>query len=445
MPLRFTEDQFLLINLLLRIAVMAGIISLVLSFRFVVDFLVRGAVSKAVRIRLVVLIAPVLIIGILVRKFGLQAAMDLSLEGTLLAGFLGGVWVGTGVGAAIGIVCMLLGETLALPFYMVVGLVSGLLLSALQVRGEVWSYSLNPFLIIYNFFERLLRGRFDRNFIPFAACLAFAAARYGLIARFGIRRLYGHIWYDNLLMTIDLVVLVYTLGIALKMANATRTEVILREEEKQLIHARLSTLRSQINPHFLFNTLNSISALIRTDAEKAREMTRMLSSIFRKSLEDSSDTHTLSEELKFVEDYLSIERIRFGDEKLRIVKDIGPGTLNCEVPSMILQPLIENAIKHGISREREGGTVTIAAREKGGGVEVVIGNDGPTSGALEMEELVTRGMGLKNVQERLDIYACGEGDLSIEPAGGGGAVVRLFVPRIDERRGAIENQGDNCR
>ena len=96
----------------------------------------------------------------------------------------------------------------------------------------------------------------------------------GVLRKLG---LYGFVPRDQFLIALDLAVTVYTLGIALKIVSNTRLEIILREEEKQLIHARLSTLRGQVNPHFLFNTLNSISALIRTDAEMAREMTRMLS------------------------------------------------------------------------------------------------------------------------------------------------------------------------
>jgi two-component system LytT family sensor kinase len=445
MPFSFTEDQFLLINLLLRIAVMAGIISLVLGFGFVVQSLVRVSVSRAARVKMAILLAAIFVLGVLVRKFGYQGAMDLSLEGALLAGFLGGTWVGTAVGASIGLVCYLFGETIALPFYTAVGLVSGLLFSALGVGGEIWSYSLNPFFIIYNFFERLFKGRLNRDFIPFVTCLVFAMVRYRLLGRYGTRLLYGYNPKDGLLLVLDLTVLVYALGIALKMASGTRTEIILREEEKQLIHARLTTLRSQINPHFLFNTLNSISALIRTDAEKAREMTRRLSSIFRKSLEDSSDTHSLSDEIKFIEDYLSIERVRFGDDKLRIVKDIDSSTEGKEVPAMILQPIVENAIKHGISRRTDGGTVRIASRVKQGGVEIEVENDGPSCGSFDLRELIERGMGLRNVIERLNIYGYGMEQLSLSPRAEGGAVVRLFIPRLDERRNIVADQGDNRR
>jgi len=434
MPVKLTPEQLLLINLLLRLAVMAGITSLVLGFRFVTQFLTRVRVAAAARARMTALLSAVFILGVVVRKLSNQGAMDLSLEGVLLSGFLGGVWVGTGVGAAIGFVCYLFGETVALPYYAAAGIMSGLLCTTLGRRGELWNFSLNPFFIIYNFIERLSRRRLDRNFIPFAMCMVFVLVRYALIKRYALHgQFYGFLPKSAFLYVLDIAVAVYTLGIALKMVNGARMEIALREEEQQLIRARITTLRSQINPHFLFNTLNSISALIRSDAEGAREMTRRLASIFRKSLEESDETHPLRDEMDFIDDYLSIERVRFGDDKFRVTKEIDPAALDVPVPVMILQPLVENAIKHGISRKVEGGVLRIAARRAGSGVEIELENDGPRLGALRLDELLAKGMGLKNVIERLDIYSCGEGRFDMLPRKEGGALVRLSIPRGSER------------
>ncbi|HEY5133946.1 MAG TPA: histidine kinase [Candidatus Krumholzibacteriaceae bacterium] len=427
MSLKLSTEQLLLINLLLRVAVMAGIASLVLSFRFVNDFLMRVSVSMVSRLRMIALLSVIFIVGVVARKFTHQGALDLSLEGALLAGFLGGVWVGTGVGAAIGAACYLFGERVALPFYVTAGFVSGALVTILHARGEIWNFSLNPLSIIYNFLDRLARRRLDPNFIPFAVCLVFAAARYGLLRRYLDRGLYGYLPSAHVFVALDLGVLVYALGIALKMANGARLEILLREEERQLIHARIATLRSQINPHFLFNTLNSISALIRTDAEKAREMTRQLASIFRKSLDESGETHSLRDEIAFLDDYLSIERVRFGDERLVVVKDIAPDALDVQVPVMILQPLVENAIKHGISRRVDGGLIKIGARRTGKGVDIEIENDGPPFADCRLDDLTSRGLGLRNVIERVNIYSCGLGSLTITPRAEGGAIVRLTL------------------
>ncbi len=442
MQLALTRDQIILFNLLLRIAVMAGIVSLVIGFRFVGEMLSGSSDSRTGRVRLFLLLTFVFVMGILVRRHLDQGAMDLSLEGALLAGFVGGAWVGAGVGTAIGFVCFLFGETVALPLYASAGLASGLLFNLLGIRGQIWSYSLNPFLIVYSFFERLFHRRLDRNFLPFAVLIAFSMIRYGLLKRFGPPHglLYGYGFRDGFLFTLDIAVLVFTLGIALKMVKNTRMEIRLREEEKQLTHARLTTLRSQINPHFLFNTLNTISVLIRTDPEKAREMTRRLSSIFRKSLDDASDTHSLDDELSFIENYLSIERVRFGDDKLSVVKDIDPETLGMEVPTMILQPLVENAVKHGISRLVSGGCIRFSSRISRSGLEVEVANDGPGAGPYDLEELFKGGMGLRNVAERLNIYTCGEGRLDMAPREGGGAAVRILIPLERKRRGTVEDQ-----
>ena len=442
MPLAFTQDQLALINLLLRIAVMAGIISLVLGFRFTDDLLVRVSASRADRARFLLLVAVIFPAGIVIRRLSAQAAMDLSLEGSLFAGLIGGTWVGAGAGFAIGMTCFLLGETISLPLYTAAGLSAGMLYQTLNLRGEVWNYSLNPLLIVYKFVERLVHGALDRNFIPLALAVGFALVRYGLLERFGARGLiYGYPTRDWLFITIDLVVLVYTLGFALKLAGNARAELIHREEERQLTHARLATLRSQINPHFLFNTLNSITALIRTDTETAREMTRRLSSIFRKSLEDSSDTHPLSNEIDFLDDYLSIERVRFGDERFRFERDLDPSTLKIHVPSLLLQPLVENAVKHGISRRTEGGTVRIVSRRLRDGLEIRVENDGPVCEPLEIETLLDRGVGLRNVAERLDIHTCGAGRLTIAARPGGGAVVTVYLPASGGRG---DPRADTC-
>jgi two-component system LytT family sensor kinase len=429
MPLAFTQDQLALINLLLRLAVMAGITSLILGFRFTDDILVKVSVPAREKVKLTILLAVIFSVGVLIRKMSAQAAMDLSLEGAILAGLLGGTWVGAGTGFAIGLTCFLIGETVSLPLYTAAGFTSGFLYSRLGRGGEVWSYSLNPFLAIYNFLERLFHGSLDRNFMPVVLCIGFALLRYALLEKYMTSGLiYGYPTRDWLFITIDLAVLVYTVGMALKLAANARDGLIHREEEKQLVHARLTTLRSQINPHFLFNTLNSITSLIRTDAERAREMTRQLSSIFRKSLDDTGDTHTLASEIDFLDDYLSIERVRFGDERFKVVKELDETTLGIQVPSLLLQPLVENAVKHGIACRTEGGRVCIRSAHVKGGTEITIENDGPETGPLDKDSLLGKGVGLRNVAERLEIYSCGEGRMKIDARPGGGAIVQLFIP-----------------
>ncbi len=150
----------------------------------------------------------------------------------------------------------------------------------------------------------------------------------------------------------------FCITIPLKVWNNTRNEVKLEEQKHLLIQARLDALASQINPHFLFNTLNSVSTLIRINPEQARAMIVRLSRIMRGRLRNQEHFAPLRDELDFIEDYLSIELVRFGD-KLRVVKHIDPATLDMLIPSMLLQPLIENSIRHGISSKVDGGAITI--------------------------------------------------------------------------------------
>ena len=150
-------------------------------------------------------------------------------------------------------------------------------------------------------------------------------------------------------------------GIPLKIWNAIRIERKLEEQSRLLMEARLDALQRQINPHFLFNTLNSIASLVRSKPELAREMIVKLANILRVLLKNREAFVPFAEELAFTDDYLDIEVVRFG-EKLRVVKEIAEDTLPVVVPSMLLQPLIENSIKHGLEPRIGGGTVTLRSR-----------------------------------------------------------------------------------
>ena len=166
------------------------------------------------------------------------------------------------------------------------------------------------------------------------------------------------------------------MGIALKVWNALRVEMSLEEQKRLVLEARLDALQRQINPHFLFNTLNSIASLVRSKPELAREMTVKLANILRALLKDHDTYVPLREELKFTDDYLDIEVVRFGADKLRVEKDIDPRTLEVLVPSILLQPLIENSIKHGLEPRIHGGTVTLRSRLEGDRVSIEVADDG---------------------------------------------------------------------
>ncbi|HWT65887.1 MAG TPA: histidine kinase, partial [Terracidiphilus sp.] len=186
----------------------------------------------------------------------------------------------------------------------------------------------------------------------------------------------------------------------------------------------------QINPHFLFNTLNSIAALVRRKPELAREMTVKLANILRALLKDHDSFVPLSDELAFTDDYLDIEVVRFGADKLRVEKDIDPRTLSVPVPSILLQPLIENSIKHGLEPRLHGGTVTLRSRMEGDRVRIEVADDGvgisqrPAT-ALKREGA---GIGMKNVQERLEVLYGPQALFEVVSSPGRGTLVAIEIP-----------------
>ncbi len=224
-------------------------------------------------------------------------------------------------------------------------------------------------------------------------------------------------------------------GIPLKIWNAVRLDQKLEEQSRLLLEARLDALQRQINPHFLFNTLNSIASLIRSEPELAREMIVKLGRILRALLQERAAFVSLEEELAFTDDYLDIEVIRFG-EKLRVVKEIADDALLLEVPSMLLQPLIENSIKHGLEPRIHGGTVTVRGRVTGGRLLLEVEDDGvgmnpdraPGNGTGDGIGREGMGIGMRNVRERMQVLYEGEAEVEVVSRPGRGTRIRLLLP-----------------
>jgi LytS/YehU family sensor histidine kinase len=198
------------------------------------------------------------------------------------------------------------------------------------------------------------------------------------------------------------------------------------EEErarKLAVEARLSSLESRVHPHFLFNTLNSISSLIQDDPALAERMVERLSALLRFSLDSNqSRTVSLSQEVKIIVDYLEIEKARFG-ERLRFRVDVPPELEQVEVPPLSLQTLVENSIKYGVSPRRDGGEVGVTARLESGIVRIEVTDDGPGF----TPEAITAGHGLDNVQGRLAALFDDQASLSIS-AEPGRTRVTISVP-----------------
>jgi len=213
---------------------------------------------------------------------------------------------------------------------------------------------------------------------------------------------YGEMSLLNLLVAGTTGCILYILTVALHyllMTLEQRQEAERTEQELRVLarEAELKALRAQLNPHFLFNSLNSISALTSLDAKRAREMCVLLSDFLRKSLKlGERATVKLSEELDLVKNYLAIEQIRFG-ERLKIEWVVDPSIDGVEIPTLLLQPLVENAIKHGIAQVMEGGTIRIVAAVHGAFVEIHVEN--PVDAEAEAPQGL--GIGLRQVKQRL--------------------------------------------
>jgi sensor histidine kinase YesM len=170
--------------------------------------------------------------------------------------------------------------------------------------------------------------------------------------------------------------------------------------EARLAQSRLQVLKMQLHPHFLFNTLNAISELIHKDPESAERMIGDLSDLLRMSFENlETQEIPLKQELEFLRKYLEIEQMRFHD-RLRIKMEIAPDTLDAKVPNMILQPLVENAIKHGLAPRSEGGQIEIGAVKNNGNLSLTVKDDGIGIPFNDTENL-PEGVGLSNTRRRL--------------------------------------------
>jgi signal transduction histidine kinase len=221
----------------------------------------------------------------------------------------------------------------------------------------------------------------------------------------------------------------YLLRFQEEQQEAIRLRVDAAQLQAHLAEARLQALRMQINPHFLFNALHSISDGFENDAATARRMLARLSEILRYAFEgmDAQEV-TLAEELRFLDGYLDIQRFRFED-RLNVSQKVAPDVREALVPNLILQPLVENAIKHGLSQLEEPGRIELRAWRECGILHLTVCDNGPgltDSGAGATKR--TPGIGLQNTRERLDALYGSNQSCMLEAAPGGGLMVRLSLP-----------------
>lgn len=198
--------------------------------------------------------------------------------------------------------------------------------------------------------------------------------------------------------------------------------------ESSLAKARLNVLKAQLQPHFLFNSLNAIVALLRRDPRLAETTLVALSELLRLALSQSERQEgALREELEFVERYLEIQQTRFGD-KLRVEQGIEPQALECMVPTLVLQPLVENAIRHGIEPADKAGVVRVSASRKDGKLVLAVEDDGAGLASASLLSKTGTGIGLANLRERLQALYGAQQRLELTPRATGGVIVRVEIP-----------------
>jgi sensor histidine kinase YesM len=230
-------------------------------------------------------------------------------------------------------------------------------------------------------------------------------------------------------------------GTALEMLRAQldATTLALRTKERDAAEsrrlaaeARLASLESRVQPHFLFNTLNSIAALIHDDPDGAERMTAQLASLLRSSLDQQAALISIDEELRIVRNYLDIERVRFGD-RLRFDIQMDAAAESARVPRMAVQTLVENSVKYAVSSRREGATIAVSAAASNGHVQITVRDDGPGFDPAT----ASPGHGLALVRERLAMTLGDGAQLRVEAPSGGSMVV-IDLPSTERRATSTE-------
>jgi two-component system LytT family sensor kinase len=434
------EPRLILIHLLVKLGVAAAVASsLVRSLEFKKLLFLEDRTLKQ-KIYLVLWICIPLALGVWIR-FSAKSfvAGDLSFETAILVGAIAGRLSGVMAGALLGFPALLHGEWATLPFTVLCGLVAGQLRELAPDKEEIWSFS--PFidLSIYRWIRRNLpRPQFDWQIAFFVTIIALRfvhtqMSQFFPYATFSLET--PNLWVESAIYATSLVLI----GTELKIWNGVRIQMKLEEQERLLLHARMEALQNQINPHFLFNTLNSVSSLVRFDPDTAREMIIKLATILRRLLNSSDAFVPLREELEFIDNYLDIEVVRFGRDKLRVVKELDEQSLDLMVPSMLLQPLIENSIKHGLSSKVEGGSIYLRSRMLDSKLIIEVEDDGVGMGAAQFIErpsgLGGTGIGMANVAERLKVLYSDRARMTIDSHEGKGTLVRLRLPAVHPGNG----------
>ena len=431
-----SADQYLLTTLMVKLAVVAILATMLVRFPWFRRILLTEKRDWPERLIFAASLGIPLTAGVVARLLLDYKAADLTLAGSFLAGLLAGPYAGAIVGAMVGIPATIGGEWIALPFAVGCGFAGGGL-REICPKEAIWHFSPLFFTDLHRKVWRLVsRFQIEWIVILLAAPIALEILRQFLGARFNHPNLsVTRVFYlaPPTLWLYGLVILTTVLCVAIpiKIWNSARIEHRLQEQEKLLMAARVEALASQINPHFLFNTLTSISSLIRSQPETARMLIVKLSGLLRRLLRSQEHFVTLRQELEAIDEYLDIEAVRFGS-KLRIEKSIEPDSLDIVIPSMLLQPLVENSIKHGLSPKVGEGRITIRSVLQNGHAIIDVIDDGVGVNPANADRVQTGGIGLRNVNERLKVIYGANYQLQLDSVPGEGTCARIVIPELLE-------------
>jgi two-component system LytT family sensor kinase len=430
--------SLILINLMVKLGLAAALAAaLVRSVEFK-SLLFREERSLRDRVYMVLWlvvsswIGKALVLGVWI-KFGPANTFtgDLSFETTFLLGALVGRFAGAFGGALLALPSVFNGAWILLPLNIIIGLVAGQLRQVSPNHEEVWRFSPFNYLSVLRWMRRS-EGRASLYDWQMLFLLSIVTLRF--LQDEIVRWMPPHAyiprpqWTDLLSCAASVTVIV----IELKIWNGVRLQIKLEEQQRLLLQARMAALQNQINPHFLFNTLNSVSSLVRIAPDTARELIIKLAAILRRLLHSSDAFVPLQEEMDFIDNYLDIEVVRFGRDKLKVVKELDPASLDVMVPCMLLQPLVENSIKHGLSSKIDGGSIFLRSRLTDTLLTVEVEDDGVGMGAAQLLERPTGlgqgGIGMANVAERLKVLYGETARMTIDSRNGTGTLVRLRLP-----------------
>jgi len=428
----FTGTAEFLFTLLLKVSAAAGLAAIVVRYSPFRKVLYTEVRDSDLKVKLMLFLTPPLALGVMLRIFGAPYRFaDLMLEGSYLLGLLGGRVVGPIGGAIVAIPALAHHEWLSMPVAAAVGLVGGLVRQVMPNKEDIWSFGPFTFLNIPKSLIRLVKDRrVPWELLPPTICALLETGRMALGRETHLRWLFyidAVNWWQFLLV---LLATTMAAAVAIKIWNNTRIEMNLEQHQQLLLKARMDALSAQINPHFLFNTLNTVSSLIRFDPDTARVVVIKLSNILRRLLRKHETFVPLRDELDFVDDYLDIEVARFGRENLQITKEVDEESLEAFVPSMLLQPIVENSIKHGLAGRLEGGRILIRTQRIDGRMLIEIEDNGVRISEDRMPQVYADGIGISNVNERLKVLYGDDFTLRITSREGQGTQIRIDVPEV---------------